>query len=67
MMNNFRLMYLLMLMQEFQLKVACVSFFMSLQEDILGTTQQLTSLNWSKQKNHDWTIRYLLCKDLIFN
>ena len=43
--NNFRLTYLLILMQEYQLKVACMSSFMSLQKDNLGTAQQLTSLN----------------------
>ena len=49
-MNSFRLMYLLILMLEYQLKAACMSSFMSLQKKTSGTTQQLTSLNYMKQK-----------------
>ena len=48
--NNFRPTYLLILMQEYELKVACMSSFMTLQKDITGTTQQLTSLNQPKPK-----------------
>ena len=44
MINSFKLMYLLAQMLEYQQKAACISSFMGLQEDVLGITQQLTSV-----------------------
>ena len=37
-------------MLEYQMKANCMSSFMGLQKRYLGTTKQLTSLNWLKQK-----------------
>ena len=66
MMDNFRLIYLLILMLQYQQKASFMLLFMGLQKDF-KYNPAIYQFNLTNAKDHDWTTQYLLCKDYIFH
>ena len=67
MMNNFRLKYLLIHKQEFQLMIACMLFFNEPTKSYFRYNPTINKFKLTEAEDYDWTTSYLLCKDLIFN